>query len=132
MNLVLDTNIWISYFMAARHVALVNIIYNNDLNIYTNNILIAELENVLNRPKIKKYLNVPVNELINFHRELCIFHKTKPVWQNSPDPKDNFLFDLAIQTRSKYVVTGDKKILSQKPLKFQFISKTKFESIFRK
>lgn len=131
MNLVLDTNIWISYFMSAKHVDLVNVIFNNNLNIYTNDTLIAELEDVLGRPKIKKYLKVKVHELINFHRELCIFRRTIPIYNLSPDPNDNFLFDLAIQTNSKYVVTGDKTILAQKPISFQFISKSKFEIMFK-
>ncbi len=130
MNIVLDTNIWISYFMVAQHVALVNRIYNNNLNVYTNNILIAELENVLTRPKINKYLKIQIGELVNFHRELCIFHKTKSIYKNSPDFNDNFLFDLAIQTRSNYVVTGDKLLLTQKIVDFTFISKTKFEKMF--
>lgn len=131
MNIVLDTNIWISYFMAGNHVALVNIIFNNNLNVYTNDILIDELENVLNRPKIRRFLNVGINELIAFHIELCIFHQTKPLYNLSPDPNDNFLFDLAIQTKSKYVVTGDKMILAQKPTNFQFISKSNFEKLFK-
>lgn len=131
MNIVLDTNIWVSYFMAAKHVDLVKIIYNNNLNVYTNSTLIAELENVLNRPKIKKYLKTPVSELVTFHRELCIFHKTKAAYKNSPDPKDNFLFDLVTQTRSQYVVTGDKTMLAQKPAGFNFISKTKFENLLK-
>lgn len=130
MNIVLDTNIWVSYFMAGQHLSLVNIIYNNNLHVFTNSTLIAELQDVLNRPKIKKYLKVPISELINFHHELCILHKTKTEYLKSPDPKDNFLFDLAKQTRSKYVVTGDKTILAQKPAGFSFISKTKFEKLF--
>ncbi len=31
---------------------------------------------------------------------------------NSPDPKDNFLFDLAIQTNSDVIVTKEKALLS--------------------
>lgn len=131
MNIVLDTNIWVSYFMAVQHAALVNIIYNNNLNVYTDGTLISELEDVLNRPKIKKYIKIPVSELIEFHRDLCIFHKTKSVHFKSPDPKDNFLFDLASQTNSKYVVTGDKTILAQKSPRFKFISKSQFEVLFK-
>jgi len=32
-------------------------------------------------------------------------------FSSSPDVKDNFLFDLAKQTNSKILVTGDKKLL---------------------
>jgi len=117
--------------MAGEHVKLVNVIYKNDLNIFTNNTLIAELEDVLNRPKIKKHIKIPVRELIDFHRELCIFHKTEPIYNGSPDPKDNFLFDLAIQTNSMYVVTGDKIILAQKSSIFKFITKLEFEILVK-
>lgn len=131
MNIVLDTNIWVSYFMAGEHVELVNFIYKNDLNIFTNKTFIAELEDVLNRPKIKKFIRIPVVELIDFHCDICILHKTLPIYQGSPDPKDNFLFDLAIQTNSIYVVTGDKIILAQKSSAFKFITKSEFEKLVK-
>jgi predicted nucleic acid-binding protein len=89
------------------------------------------LEDVLNRAKIKKYIHIPVSELIDFHRGLCIFHKTKPIYIGSPDPKDNFLFDLATQTHSKYVVTGDKIMLKQKSPAFKFITKLQFERLVK-
>ena len=130
MNIILGTNIWTSYFMADRHLELLDIKYRNNLTVYTNNPLIVELEDVLNRPKIKKYIEVPIDDLMEFHLRFCIFHKTKLLYRNSPDPKDNFLFDLAMQTRSKYVVTGDKKLLAINMTGYQFISKSKFESIF--
>ncbi len=117
--------------MAQKHVQLVNIIYKNDLQIFTDTNLISELKEVLNRPKIKKHLNIEVGELIDFHKELCYHHNTSPKYKESPDPKDNFLYDLATQTKSKYVVTGDKKILATNPIIFKFISKAKFEQIVK-
>lgn len=132
MNLVLDTNIWVSYFMAKKHVELVNIIYDYNLKIFTDDNLIKELTDVLNRPKIKKYINVEISELVDFHKELCFYNNTILKYNNSPDPNDNFLFDLAIQTNSEYVVTGDKKILEIQHPDFIFVSMSYFEKMIVK
>jgi len=34
------------------------------------------------------------------------------VFADSPDPKDNYLFDLALQHEAGYLITGDKKLLA--------------------
>jgi len=34
------------------------------------------------------------------------------VFADSPDPKDNYLFDLALQHEADYLITGDKKLLA--------------------
>jgi len=34
------------------------------------------------------------------------------VFADSPDPDDNYLFDLALQHQADYLVTGDKKLLA--------------------
>ena len=36
----------------------------------------------------------------------------KKLYDKSPDPKDNFLFDLAIQSGSEVIVSDEKKIIS--------------------
>ena len=129
MNVVLDTNIWISYFMAKKHVELVNILYDYNLKIFTDATLVKELADVLNRPKIKKYINIEISELVDFHKDLCYYNDTKLKYSSSPDPNDNFLFDLAIQTNSEYVVTGDKKILEIQHPDFKFVSLSFFETM---
>jgi len=129
VNVVLDTNIWISYFMARKHVELVNIVYDYNLKIFTDATLVRELADVLNRPKIKKYINIEISELVNFHKDLCYYNDTILKYNNSPDPNDNFLFDLAIQTNSEYVVIGDKKILETQHPDFTFVSMSYFENI---
>jgi uncharacterized protein len=42
---------------------------------------------------------------------LTTYFKTSDIFNKSPDPKDNFLFDLAIQTESE-VIVSDERILS--------------------
>ncbi len=50
---ILDTNIWVSYIIKSKFEELVKLIIDNDLEIYTSQELIAELYEVLNRPKLK-------------------------------------------------------------------------------
>ena len=57
-----------------------------------------------------------MNKTIAFYINLTKFCETKPLFKDCPDPKDNFLFDLAIQGKANYLVSGDKKVLKT-PLK---------------
>lgn len=54
LKVVLDTNIWVSYFINARTDYLVNWIIDHDIIIYTSDELSDEIEEVLSRPKFKK------------------------------------------------------------------------------
>ncbi|WP_028667669.1 putative toxin-antitoxin system toxin component, PIN family [Runella zeae] len=109
---VLDTNIWISYFIKAKFSELVDLIIDNDLLVYSFDALIEELTEVLGRNKFSKYLTLPISDYIEFHQELVTIVKPKIKYTSSPDPKDNFLFDLTIQHKARYLVTGDRKLLA--------------------
>jgi putative PIN family toxin of toxin-antitoxin system len=111
MRVVLDTNIWITYIITAKLDNLVHLIIDNDIQVLTSNHLIEELSEVISRKKFTKYLTLPIAEYIDFHKELSTNISTIPVFTASPDPKDNFLFDLAIQSDAEYIVTGDKRLL---------------------
>ncbi len=71
---------------------------------------VDELKEVLSRKKFKKY-NFDVEDLIRFYTNISEFCKTKPLFKDCSDPKDNFLFDLALQGEANYLVSGDKKVL---------------------
>ena len=76
---------------------------------------LAELQEVLSRKKFQKY-KVDVDKTIAFYINLTEFCETKPLFKDCSDPKDNFLFDLAIQGKANCLVSGDKKVL-ETPLK---------------
>ena len=46
-----------------------------------------------------------------FYKNLTEFCETQALFNDCPDSKDNFLFDLALQGNAKYLVSGDKKVL---------------------
>jgi putative PIN family toxin of toxin-antitoxin system len=106
---VFDTNIWVSYIISAKYDELESMLANN-VNFLRSAPSIAEFQEVISRKKFQKY-NVDVENTIAFYINLTEFCETKPLFSNCPDPKDNFLFDLAIQGNANYLVSGDKKVL---------------------
>lgn len=114
-RIILDTNIWVSYFIKAQLPKLVDIIIDNNLIVYSSNELIAELTEVMSRKKISKYLSLPVTEYIDFHCDLVTVISVPLQFKGCPDPKDDYLFDLATKTDA-LIVTGDKKLLAVSPL----------------
>ena len=53
-------------------------------------------------------------EILNTVRAYTIEFDTVNSFTGSPDPKDNFLFDLALQTGSEVIVTQEKALLGFK------------------
>ncbi|UTA66331.1 putative toxin-antitoxin system toxin component, PIN family [Emticicia sp. 21SJ11W-3] len=117
LKVIFDTNIWVSYFIGKKTTELTELILDFDLEVITSNTLILELSDVLQRPKIKKYLHRSKEEYLQIHIQLSLLKDVQPIYNNSPDPKDNFLFDLAIQEKANYLVTGDKKLFEVPPIK---------------
>jgi len=109
---VFDTNIWVSYMITAQYDELETMLTNN-VNFLRSTPSLAELQEVLSRKKFQKY-NVDVDKTIAFYVNLTELCETKPLFKDCPDPKDNFLFDLALQGKARYLVSGDKKVLETK------------------
>ena len=126
---ILDTNIWISYFLNGTLDHFFNQALKKKLKIFTSDALIDELKEVIERRKISKYLIAPSKEYIDFHKNSCTRIKhVKTFYQGLPDADDNFLIDLALEAKASFIVTGDKKLLEVKRvLGVQFISLNSFE-----
>ena len=109
---VFDTNIWVSYMITAKYDELESML-TNDVNFLRSVPSLAELQEVLSRKKFQKY-NVDIDKTIAFYINLTEFCETKPLFKDCSDPKDNFLFDLALQGKADFLVSGDKKVLETK------------------
>jgi putative PIN family toxin of toxin-antitoxin system len=111
---ILDTNIWISYVLTRRlHVLVANII-DNRLKILTNSNLFEEIEDVLTRPKFRRYIKrEDVKEVIALHLKLCHLVITEDKTHNLSDPNDNFLLDLYKTGNATILVSGDKDLLRE-------------------
>lgn len=125
---VFDTNIWISYFLKAKFTELIDMVFENDVEFFRAKELTAELITVLSREKFKKYLKLPISEYIEFYEELSSLITIVPWFNNCRDPKDNFLFDIAYQSDSQFLVSGDKDVrdtIITRPLKVVTLTKYK-------
>ena len=116
---IFDTNIWISYFLGDRFYELVKLRRENNVLFLRSLPSMAELERVVSRKKFQKN-NFNVERLMRFYVGISNFCITTPQFKDCPDPKDNFLFDLAIQGKADFLVSGDKKVL-ETPLQSESI-----------
>ena len=122
---VFDTNIWISYMITAKYDELEAMLTNN-VHFLRSVPSLEELQEVLSRKKFQKY-KVDIAKTIAFYINLTEFCETKPLFNNCPDSKDNFLFDLALQGEAKYLISGDKKVLGT-PLESKTLTLTTLAS----
>lgn len=131
-RVVIDTNVWISYFIGGRSSELAHLILDNALVVLTSQELVVELTEVLGRQKFSKYLTLPISEYISLHLDLTTRVSIVAKFDESPDPKDNFLFDIALQHRARYLVTGDRKLQAMQRVKFvEVVSLTAFRGLLK-
>lgn len=113
-KIVIDTDLWISFIITAKQEELVTFLTDFNIVVYTCNEMLFELDDVLNRSKIRKYLSGQPKDYIRLHKQVAIKKKIRLKTFHSADPKDNYLIDLGLTTNSSYLVTGDKQLLSLK------------------
>jgi putative PIN family toxin of toxin-antitoxin system len=109
---VFDVNIWISYFITGKSEEIIDMVENNNVLFYRSAQLMLELQEVINRPKFVKYFPNGTAKYVLFVELLAEHFSTRAVFDQCLDPKDNYLFDLAYQSHSDYLVSGDKKVLA--------------------
>ena len=129
---VFDTNVWVSYFMKGDFPGLVLLVKSHGVEFVRCADLTKELIDVLNRKKIRKHHEWPDYEYIQFYEKLCKQVNTRREFTGCRDPKDNYLFDLAIQAKADYLVSGDRDVREtpvSKPL--SVVSLTEFKRILR-
>jgi len=107
---VFDTNIWISYFLNEKFSELIELRGKYSVFFLRSTPSLSELKEVITRKKFQSK-NFNIEKLLVFYNGITEFCETKPLFKDCSDPKDNFLFDLAIQGKANYLVSGDKKVL---------------------
>ena len=80
------------------------------MKVFVNEHLLNEFGKNLKKVSNKKTINI--DEEIRSVLDFATLVETIPIFSNSPDPKDNFLFDLALQTDSEVIVTKEKALLN--------------------
>ncbi len=109
-NLVIDTSIFINYALFDKMYRISYAVEAYELHVFVNNHLLSEFEKNLVMASKKRQVDIDLAMKLMHSITICI--ESEPLFTNSPDPKDNFLFDLAIQTTSEVIVTQEKALLN--------------------
>lgn len=129
-RIILDTNIWVSYFIGRKFDEIALTILNNNLTVFSCVELEREVSEVLGRAKFKKLLNLETDRYVSFLISLTQSVQIERTFKGCPDEKDDFLFDLAIKTKSDYLVTGDKRLLEFDASPIEVLSLKAFKEFY--
>jgi len=128
---VIDVSSYITIFINRETDWLLHYIVQNKIEIFVDNLLIAELTRVLNYPKIKNILPLDAIYYISFVRIISTHIVAKSFQIQSPDPEDNYLYDLSLSAHAKLLVTGDGALVSWVDSPVETISLSMFKTLFR-
>ena len=137
MNVVIDTNVWISALIskegASREIirlALLDVVVPQ---ISTS--LLVEYEAVVSRSKIQKLCALSTREqeeLFHAFLSTCKWNEIFYLWRpNLKDKDDDFLVELAVASNSKVIITDNKKDIVSGELHFDFEVQTPKEFLKR-
>jgi len=111
MIVVLDCNIWVSLTINSQ-IDFIADLSDNGIVIATCTTLKNEITDVLRRPKLRKFISEPdVQKVIALHDFVTTGYLLHKIPDIITDPKDNYLFALALKSKADFLVTGDKLIL---------------------
>ena len=112
-RLVLDSNLWISYFFG-KHVRtyLDQILGDTRFDLLISQKGMEELTIVLARPKFQKYMTPEQIEslMILIHRRSIFIDVTSEI-ALSRDTKDDYLLALSLDGNANFIITGDNDLL---------------------
>lgn len=116
LRVTLDTNIIISALLfGGNSRKIVEKIVNREFRVYTSPRLISELKEVL--IKKFKFSNEKITNLeVQILSLFTVINPTKSITV-ARDPDDNRVLEVAIESGSKIIVTGDKDLLDLKKYK---------------
>lgn len=109
-RIIIDANVWIKYARSRDIAPLLDRFVAYNILPVVNNYLLAEIfEAVLENGWMKEKA---ASHLVEFIRKISLPTAEMAVYRLSPDPKDNYLFDLAVQNNCVFLITDDTELLS--------------------
>ncbi|MCL2005531.1 MAG: putative toxin-antitoxin system toxin component, PIN family [Planctomycetaceae bacterium] len=130
VNIVVDTNLWISFLMSLpTKQRLRRLLLSDRITILFSRELFKELETTAKRRKFRRYFDTEqVKALLQMLIEIAEIVDVRSVVEICRDPKDNFLLALAQDGNAAYLITGDRDLLTLKKLgKTKIVTLTDFE-----
>lgn len=117
-KVILDTNLWVSFLITRDMSFLDEYVKSGKVKLIFSKELIEEFIAVAYRPKFAKYFtNEDIENLLDVFNYLGILINVTSNIKICRDSKDDFLLNLAIDSKANYLVTGDKDLLEIKKIK---------------
>jgi putative PIN family toxin of toxin-antitoxin system len=112
MRVVVDTNVWVSAFLAQRGypARLIEAFRQALIEVVVSEPLIRELDAVLRRPRlVSKYQlsDQSINEYISLIKRQSVWVSVSGTLHICRDPRDDFLLETALFGGAEYLVTRD-------------------------
>jgi putative PIN family toxin of toxin-antitoxin system len=116
MRIILDTNILVSVAISKRmRERLTKTLIDPGITIIANNELLEELQQVLQRPKMKRYLtNEQIESFLVFLGQRVEIVEVTSIVEVCRDPKDDYLLGLCKDGQVDYLISGDQDVLALK------------------
>jgi uncharacterized protein len=114
VKIVVDTNVFINSVLRPRGVEkrIIDICLKGEVDLALSKPILAELGQVLHRPKVQKIHRWNDEKISQFIRDLSDVAEFVPgttLVAASPDPKDNMFFACALEARAHYIVSQDER-----------------------
>jgi len=117
-KVILDTNLWISFLISKRLGQIDKLIKERKVTLIFSIESIEEFIEVADRPKFEKYFSKKdIDELLDRFDQYGELNLVRSNVQICRDKKDNFLLNLAIDSKADYLVTGDDDLLILEKIK---------------
>jgi len=111
-RVILDTNLWISFLISKKFDQIDFLVENKSIVFVFSHESFEEFLTVVKRPKLKNLISdSDIRELIRQFDKYGKLIKVKSDLTLCRDPKDNFLLNLAVDSKADYLVTGDSDLL---------------------
>lgn len=115
LKLIIDTNLWVSFIISKKQHLIDPLLYSEEARLLFSKELIAEINQTITKPKIKKYFGTnALEEMLLAFDPFIDFIEVKSIVTVCRDKKDNFLLELAKDGNADYLLTGDKDLLDLK------------------
>ena len=113
MNVILDTNIWISFLFGKQLNSVSSVFDNAEVKVFVSQELVSEILSVISRPKIRTHIaSETIEAMWELMRERCYPIENYPTVETPVrDAQDAYLLAMSEAIPAHILVTGDKDLL---------------------
>jgi putative PIN family toxin of toxin-antitoxin system len=132
---VVDTNVLVSALIGKGNPRRVlETIFSERVSLCLSASILAEYVNVLQRPKFAQYSDFAAfaSSTLRTLQSIARFAEPRITIRTCPDPNDDKFLELAVVTRARYLITGNKRHFPFRSfMGTRIVSPTEFVSLFK-